>query len=88
MAISTSIENSAGPITPACKPMLMMMSSMSPREFMSAPIPRAVRLSCPDRRAAAQQAPNFARIEAVRIPAAIKSSDALLTIVSCVFRPE
>jgi hypothetical protein len=34
MAISTSIENSARPMTPACAPMLMMMSSMRPREFM------------------------------------------------------
>ena len=51
-AISTSIENKAGPMMPFCKPMLMMISSISPREFIRAPMPRAVRLSSPAMRAA------------------------------------
>ncbi len=68
IAINTIIENSAGPITPCCRPMLMMISSISPREFISAPMPSAVRLSSPESRAAAQQAPNLARIETARMP--------------------
>ena len=71
IAMSTSIENSAGPMMPACKPMLRMMSSMRPRAFMSAPIPSALRLSWPESRAAAQQATNLAKIDAASTPSAI-----------------
>ena len=88
IAISTSIENSAGPMMPFCRPILMMISSISPREFISAPMPSAVRLSSPASRAAAQQAPNLARIEAARMPSAISSSVGRVDHVQRVLRPE
>ena len=66
MAMSTSIENSGAPMMPAASPMLTMMSSVSPRAFMSAPSASALRLPCPAASAASQQAMNFAKIDAAK----------------------
>ena len=56
IAITTMMEKREGPMRPFCKPILRMINSISPLEFISVPTANAVRLSSPLRRAAAQQA--------------------------------
>ena len=55
----TITVNSVGVIRPRCSPMLRMISSISPRAFMSAPIAIASRFGRPARRAAPQQPTAF-----------------------------
>ncbi len=88
IAIITSMENSAGRMMPACRPMLRMMSSVRPRAFINAPRPSARALPCPAISAAAQQATNFAKMEAASTAAAISSSCGVFTIANCVLSPE
>ena len=42
MAMSTMMENSPDSMNPFCKPMLRMINSMSPREFIKVPTANAV----------------------------------------------
>ena len=59
IAISTSIVNTCGPMTPSSKPTLMMTSSISARVFIMMPTMRALTASRPAQRAASVQAPNL-----------------------------
>ena len=58
-AISTMMVKSVGPITPACRPMFRMISSIRPRAFISVPIVAASRQGSPAHFAAAMQASPF-----------------------------
>ena len=63
-AMMTSVAKSAGEMMPRWSPILMMISSISPRAFISVPMPSASRLRMPVARAASQQATPLPRIAA------------------------
>ncbi len=84
----TRIENKPGSMTPACRPMLMISNSISPRAFISAPIALASCGDSPDRRAAAQQATALPPNDASRMAMAGSSIAGSRKTDSWVFRPE
>ena len=59
LAITTSIVNSVGEMTPSSRPMLRTMSSMSPLVFIRAPSDKLSFHDCPTIRAAKAVPPNF-----------------------------
>ncbi len=87
-AMITSVAKSPSEMMPRCRPMLMMISSISPRAFMSVPMPSASRFEMPVARAASQQATPFPRIAATRTAPHISHRKPEFSRPIRVFRPE
>ena len=88
IAITTMMENNCGVMRRRSSPMLRMISSMRPRAFMRVPTARAVGLSSPCNRAAAQHARNLPAHAATSAMPATTHSSGVATRSSRVFRPE
>ena len=87
-AMITSVAKSPSDMIPRCSPILITISSINPRAFISVPIPSASRLGMPVARAANQHATPLPRTAAINTAPHMAQRKPVFSKPIFVFKPE